>query len=211
MLTGMSLLAGGIALAPTTAVADVCGTVAGNLVTNCGFEGGYSASGSDYEVPTGWTASGGYTAGLFYEGPTTGIANSGSYSLQLANDDGDPAPELSQTIGDTSGQTYKETFYLAYGGAGTTDPLPFFDAQIDGSNKLTFNYLTPGTFNAYSFTFVGTGSDTLSFLGNTTPSYWYLDDVSVVAVPEPSAAWMLLLGLGGLGTLARKRLRLGLR
>jgi hypothetical protein len=213
ILSGLSMLVGGIALAPTAAMAD-CATVAGNLVANCGFEDGvYASSPSTIDgninssVPKQWTPNDAFDAGYFYEGPVM-VPHSGTYALQIANDDGNPVPALSQQISDTSGQTYKETFWLSYGGYGTTDTLPFFDAQINGANKLTFNYQTPSTYTAYSFDFVGSGTDVLTFRGNTTPSYWYLDDVSVVAVPEPSAAWMLMFGLGGLGALAHRRLRM---
>jgi PEP-CTERM motif len=204
----VSIVAAGVAAVPTAAMAipSVCDAIAGNLLANCGFEGGISSSGGGYEVPNGWTPSGGYEAGDFYQGPVTGDVHSGTYALQMANDVGEPIPALSQTIADTSGTTYKETFWLSYGGYGTGDTTGFFDAQLNGTNKLTFDYQTPSTYTAYSFDFVGTGSDTLTFTGNTNPSYWYLDDVSVVAVavPEPSAVWMLLLGVGGLGVFMRK-------
>lgn len=202
------MVAAGIALAPAAAMAipDIC---AGNLVTNCGFEGGVYSSTLDgqtnTEVPNGWTPNAAFDSGLFYQGAQMGTVHSGAYALQIANDDGQAVPALSQTISDTVGQAYKETFYLSYGGAGVGDTAAFFDAQLNTATKLSFDDTTPGNFAAYSFNFTGTGTDTLTFTGNTTPSYWYLDDVSVTAVPEPPTTWLLLAGIGALGIWLRTR------
>ena len=61
-----------------------------------------------------------------------------------------------------------------------------------------------------SMKFTATGSsETLSFLAagtpNGSPPFSLLDGVSLSAVPEPAAWSLMLIGLGGLGAVVRRR------
>ena len=56
------------------------------------------------------------------------------------------------------------------------------------------------------------GSDTLTIQGNTNPSEWFVDDVSVLsgapsAVPLPATLPLFATGLAGLGLLGWRRKR----
>jgi hypothetical protein len=130
--------------------------------------------------------------------------------LSIGNDEGQLVPGLSQVLTDTSGTTYNGSLYIDYGGAGTGDALPFFDVQINGSNELALGPSAPGGgFTQYTFSFTGTGSDTLTLTGNTSPSEWFVDDVVVTAgstsaVPEPRLP-LLLAGLFGAFLVVRHR------
>jgi hypothetical protein len=189
------------------AVTSACDAVAGNLVANCGFENGvYSSTiggNTNPSVPTGWTPSAGYDLESGFNNVESAVVHTGSYSLQIGNDDGQAVPMLSQTLTDVSGANYSGSIYVYYGGAGTTDTNPFFNVSIDGSPVLALNYLAPGTYTEYNFSFTGSGSDILSIGGNTSPSEWFVDDISItgaVATTPLASTWtMLIAGFVGLG------------
>jgi len=66
-------------------------------------------------------------------------------------------------------------------------------------------YLPPTN---HTFNVVGTGSDTIAFSFRNDPSYYNLDNISVSAVapvPEPATWAMMLVGLGAIGFMARRR------
>jgi hypothetical protein len=211
-----ALLIGCIGAVPGSARAatSICDAVAGNLVTNCGFEGGFGSStiggNTNNSVPNGWTPSAGYDLEPGFNHSST--PNSGTFGLSIGNDDGQPIPTLSQTLTDVSGQMYSGEMYVLYGGAGTTDPNPFFDLFIDGISVVSLDNTAPGTYTEYSFSFTGSGSDVLTFGGNTSPSEWLVDDISVTAspvsaTPLPAALPLFAGGLGMVGFLARRKKR----
>jgi hypothetical protein len=192
---------------------SICDNVSANIVQNCGFEAGvYESTVGGYtneNVPLDWTANAAFDEFPSWDLPTDSPVNSGNYALSIGNDDDNPPPMLSQTLSDTSGVTYYGSLYVDYGGAGTSDPLPYFDVQIDGTNVVALNYTAAGDYTKYTFSFVGTGSDTLSLTGNTNPDEWFVDDIVVTpgctsAVPEPRSSF-LLAGLGGAFLLLRRR------
>jgi len=195
---------------------SICDGVSGNIVQNCGFEGGVYSSTLDgntnNSVPDQWTPNSGFDFAPAFDHQTTTPVNSGNDALSIGNFDNQPVPGLSQVLTDTSGTTYNGSLYIDYGGAGTSDTLPFFDVQINGTNEVALGPTASGgggAFTQYTFSFVGTGSDALTLTGNTSPSEWYVDDVvitpgSASAVPEPRLP-LLLAGLFGAFLLLRHR------
>jgi len=113
---------------------------------------------------------------------------------------------LAQTLATTLGDTYTLTFQFYTGGNGIDNEL---DVLWDG---VSVKDLGPdGTLGAvpaytlYTVTgLVGTGSDTLTFLGRQDPGYDALDNVDVEvsgttgAVPEPSSISFAVAGLFGI-------------
>jgi hypothetical protein len=185
---------------PLTAHAtpSVCDAVSGNLVANCGFETG------DF---TGWTEGGNFEDSAVvnypfdeYSGP-----NSGSYFAIL----GPVGPDgtLSQTLSTSSGTDYTFDFYLASVGDNPSD----FSAYWDGTQLLSLTDPNSGAaYTLYSFSVVGTGSDTIQFDVADDPEYMALDDISVApsvaSTPEPGSLSLLLLGLAAAVIMGRQRL-----
>ncbi|MGA3213561.1 MAG: PEP-CTERM sorting domain-containing protein, partial [Terriglobales bacterium] len=155
-------------------------------------------------VPVDWTPDAGFDLAPSWNHVDSFVPHTGTYDLAIGNDDGYLVPSLSQTFSDISGDTYSGSIWVLYGGAGTSDTVPFFDLSIGLNDLVALNYQAAGTWTDYTFSFIGTGSDTLTIEGNTTPSEWYVDDVTVngpgvggTVTPEPST--LLLLGTGLLG------------
>jgi hypothetical protein len=191
-----------------------------NFVTNGGFEDGtYPATVGGYQysdTPNGWTPNAafneygyfdGYNAvttegrhalpfGYYINDPTP---YSGAYELRTGNGDGEPLATLSQTFSDNSGASYSGSVWIYYGGNGGRDPDAFFDVLIGNTPLVTLNDNAPAAWTDYTFTFTGTGSDTLTIEGQTNPNEWYVDNVSVTGaagptnVPEGGATGLYLL------------------
>jgi PEP-CTERM motif len=185
-------------------MADVCGSVPGNLVTNCGFETG------DF---TGWTI-GGNTSnpGGNYYGVDAFDANSGNFGAYMSQDaiDGGANPvTLSQTLNLAAGN-YIVTFWLNQDTIPDGTTVHTFDAMFGSNDLLSLNYdaTTPGTtgYTEYSYMVAGGGSTDLLFSFRNDDNYWSFDDVSVSAVPTPEPSSLMLLGsaLVGLAGLRRR-------
>lgn len=187
------------------ATTTICDNISGNLVMNCGFELGVVNA-----APLDWVVDAGFTLHLgTFNRVVTSAVNSGNNALQFGNFDSEPAAGISQVLTDTPGQTYTVSFFAF---APVKDAGSFLDAQINGTNEVSLTGAAiPNSYTEFTFSFTGTGSDTLGFLSDNSPSENYLDDVSVVSngtlvTPEPTSIILLGSGLTGL-CLRRRRLQ----
>lgn len=189
---------------PAFASLDDCYTTSGNIVANCGFENGEYTSniGGDVNalVPVSWTPNQAFDSEpSFNDVRPPGGGNQpvyqGSHALSIGNFDNQTAPVLSQTLTDTNGVTYNGSIWVDYGGAGGGDSGAFFSVLIGGVQVVSLNYTAPGNptapygtgYTEYTFNFMGTGSDVLALTGNTDPSEWFVDDITInAATPEPT-------------------------
>jgi hypothetical protein len=165
-----------------------------NLVVNGGFETG------DF---TGWTQFGntgftGVTGNFEGVSPEEGIYQ--AYFGGVGSTGG-----ISQTL-TSSSANYTVSFWLYnFGGtpSSATVSLGLGPTLLSLPNPPAFGY------TEHTFTNVNAGADpVLTFTFRQDPSYFLLDNVSVVAsttTPEPGFYWLLALGLSGLAVVGRRR------
>jgi len=197
LLSAVVLLA---SAAQAFAASSICDATPGNLVLNCGFEGGtYSSTIGGFtnnSVPVDWVPNMGFDLEPSFNHVNSGNQHSGNFDLSIGNFDNQPLAMLSQTIATVSGDTYSGSFWAFDGGA-NGDPNAFLNLVVDGNVEVSLND-TVGAWSQFTFSFTGTGSDTLTIEAQTNPSEWYADDVVVTGaspVPEPST-FALLSGAG---------------
>lgn len=162
---------------------SICDAIAGNIVTNCGFEAGATA--------TGWTFGG--NTGFLGVDTTPANANSGNNSLFMGAVGSDGT--VSQSLGTVAGNGYNISFYLQSDGGTPSD----FSASFGAATLMSLTNTPAGAYILYSFhQFASSGSTLLNFSERNDPGFWHLDDVSVVSTPEPGSLGMLSFGLVGL-------------
>jgi hypothetical protein len=163
-----------------------------NLINNGSFETG------DF---TGWSL-GGDTDFTGVVGNFSGVnPEDGNFQAYLGSVGSDTT--LSQTFSDVAGQTYTTSLWMASFGGTPSD----FGALLDGATELSINPVSAQGYTQYTFSFTGTGSDTLTIFSRNDPSYQLLDNVSVSggAVPEPASWALMMSGLGLIGGILRSR------
>ena len=189
------------------------------LVVNGSFESNaISTPFAQLSAVTGWTSSvSGNTAFEIQKGATQGgqsgfnpVAAAGTQYLEL---NAERLTSVSQSLTTTAGGTYALSF--AYSGRPDTPGGASSLMNVYwGSTLLTPTALvgtTTGVWQTYSQNVTALGSSTLlrfeSIGPVSAPTYGsYLDNVSVTtAVPEPESYAMMLLGLGLLGFMARRK------
>jgi methionine-rich copper-binding protein CopC len=145
-------------------------TLANNLIVNGGFESGSFS---------GWTQSGNTGA----TGVDGGNVHSGHFAAYLGPVGSDGF--IAQTFGTTAGSTYVLDYWLEHDGGSPSD----FYAQINGTTVPGSRLDSPPAFGytEYTFSFVATGATTeLKFGFREDPTYFHLDDVSVVPANGPA-------------------------
>jgi hypothetical protein len=108
---------------------------------------------------------------------------------------------LSSTFSFIAGDVYT----LSWADAGRTNYGYTQTYSVTAGDQLIGDFTTnAGHWNTHSFTFTATGADALVFQGLVaSDSTSFIDNVSVTAVPEPTA--LLMMAVGTLGLLAWRR------
>lgn len=169
---------------------------AANLIKNGGFETG------DF---TSWSLLDPDNESSVQTAPFNGYApHGGKYFAALAGDQSHSL--LSQTITDMPGQQLLLTFYLE------SDGLETNELTLDFGNSFSPEFSgiasTNGSYDRYSFTVTGSGSDTLTFDTVDFRTWLAVDDVSLTpigSVPEPATWALMLIGFGVIGAAMRRR------
>ncbi len=202
------------AAAAALALASFGASAASELVGNGSFEADAVAQGTWglFTAPVDWTVSyeaGAPTTGLELRNDIVGTAQDGHNFAEL---DADRNVTITQDLATVAGQTYTLSFWYS-DRAGTqafTNGLSFSVGDVlSGGVAGADNTGADNVWHHVSRTFVADGSTTaLSFTGTGASDSlgMSLDNVSVLAVPEPATVGLLACGLALVGV-ARRRQR----
>ena len=207
------------------AVAALCSAIpafaATNLVTDGSFEAAGLSAGS-YDTFTGtdlpgWLA----LSSVEVRNDLVGTAQDGVDFVEL---DSTQNSSIATSFSTVKGQAYALTFYYSGRAANAAYNAAFAGGVVPGSSDglsvtvagVTVNLASPTNTTAdnlwtpYTATFIGTGkSMSLLFAATGTDDSYgsSLDNVSVVAVPEPASLAMMAAGLLGLLGMGVRRQR----
>ena len=159
------------------------------------------------KTPTGWSILDNGTVDVVGTGGFGYLcAAGGGMFIDLDGSSGN-AGILSRNLSLTAGMTYTAYFDIAGSQRGGSESLLvsfgtatlLLDPLASGSPWTTYSLtFTPTASGSFGLTFNNAGGDNMGAM---------LDNVSVVAVPEPESYALLLAGLGLMGTVARRRAR----
>lgn len=183
-----------------------------NLVTNGSFEANVQGinSWTIYNNLTGWT---GGVAGIELRNHVAGSAQDGVNFVEL---DTTKNSSMSQQISFANAGSYVLSFWYAArpdnGSSNQNSDTLGWSVGSSFSGTVLGNWTAPNATNWQHFTSTFTigqaGTQTLAFsaLGVSDSYGGSIDNVSITsAVPEPESYALMLLGLGLMGTMARRR------
>jgi len=169
-----------------------CAVVAHASPINFLVNGNFGAGNT--KVPFGWTATNNR-----YE------SVAGGPSYYMGNGFGDGTTYLSQTFADVAGKIYNLTFTFF----STDANQNYFSASVDGGVLFSGTNIAGGT-STEDLTFIGAGSDTLTF-ASYAGGYFTLSNVAVIEsvppMPEPGTLMLFGTGLAAIATATRRRRR----
>jgi hypothetical protein len=161
---------------------------------------------------TGWAAVGRQVSWIQTPNPWGLLAQDGSHFLDLTGyNTGAPFGGVTQTIATTVGQQYDLSFFLgSYTQRWGGPPVSILAAAGSTSQAFTVSATsTASTWTPFSMLFTATSPNTtITLTGAAGVEYIGLDNVSVDpagAVPEPESWVLMVLGIGLLGLIGRRR------